>query len=82
MPNYFLESAMFVYSWILVGVLVLALFNCVPAVKTAPLFRIGFSLMIIGVGILPLSLWLFFIPSIALMSIGVILIVLYSLKAR
>ena len=73
---------MFVYSWLLVGFLVLVLFNCVPAVKTAPLFRLGFSLLIVGFGILPLSLWLFFIPSIALMGIGVILIVLYGLRAR
>lgn len=73
---------MFVYSWLLVGFLVLVWFNCVPAVKTAPLFRLGFSLLIVGFGILPLSLWLFFIPSIALMGIGVILIVLYGLRAR
>ncbi len=71
---------MFVYSWLLVGFVVLVLFNCLPAVKTALLFRLGFSLLIVGVGILPLSLWLFFIPSIALMIIGVILIVLYGLQ--
>lgn len=73
---------MFVYSWLLVGFIVLVLFNCVPAVKTAPLFRLGFSLLIVGFGILPLSLWLFFIPSIALIFIGVVLMVLHGLTVR
>ena len=65
---------MFVYSWLLVSLLTLVLFNCLPAVNTAPIFRIGFSLIIIGFGILPLSFWLFFLPSFALFIIGVVLI--------
>ena len=69
---------MFVYSWLLVGLLVLVLFNCLPALKAALLLRIGFSLIIIGFGILPLSIWVFFLPSFALFVVGFILIVISS----
>ena len=67
---------MFTYTWLFVGLLALVLFNCLPAVKTEPLFRIGFSLVIIGFGIIPLSIWMIFLPSFALFVIGIILIAL------
>ncbi|MBA4327688.1 MAG: hypothetical protein C0428_05625 [Polaromonas sp.] len=66
---------MFFYSWLLVGFLVLVLFNYGPVDKIAPVDRIGFSLFIIGIGIIPWSMWLFFLPSFALMILGAILIV-------
>lgn len=68
-------SPMFFYSWLFVGFLVLVLFNYGPIDKIAPVDRIGFSLFIMGIGILPWSLWLLFIPSFALMIIGAILII-------
>jgi len=66
---------MFFYSWLFVWSLVLIVFNYGPVDKIAPADRIGFSLFIIGIGIIPLSMWLIFLPTFALMIIGAILIV-------
>ena len=67
---------MFVSIWLIVGFLALVLFNRMPAVKDEFLFRLGFSLVIVGFGILPLSIWVLFLPSFALIIVGVVLIVL------
>jgi hypothetical protein len=66
---------MFFYAWLSVGFLVLVLFNWGPSDKIAPVDRIGFSLFIIGIGILPWSMQLLFLPSFALMITGAVLIV-------
>ena len=66
---------MFFYSWLIGWFLVLILFNYGPVDKFAPVDRIGFSLFILGIGILPLAAWLLFIPSMVLMFSGAVLIV-------
>ena len=66
---------MVTFVWLTFALIALILFNYGPVDKIAPVDRIGFSLVIIGVGIIPLSMWMVFLPTFALIILGVILIV-------
>lgn len=63
---------MLVYSFLAAGLIVIFLVNFRNSEAVALIDRVAISLVIAGVALLPLSMWLFFIPSFALIILGAV----------
>ena len=63
---------MLVYSFLAAGLIVIFLVNFRNSEAVALIDRVAISLVIAGVALLPLSMWLLFIPSFALIILGAV----------
>lgn len=63
---------MLVYSFLAAGLFVIVLVNFRNSEAIALVDRIAISFVVAGVALLPLSMWLIFIPSFALIVLGAI----------